>query len=139
MPGLPIQSPPIGSTPASASPTTVNGGGSSVDGPLVTSVALSGTASDPNQPIDVTAPPIVAVTNLRGDAVSVASPPADTLAAAGTPNDVNQTVGIGLPQTADTNVNGGTASPTSANVVTTQQNTVVGQVYGTGVPSNVFV
>lgn len=140
MPGLPTQAPPIGSTPASVSPNNVNGGGSSVDGPVVTSVALSGTTSDPNQPIDITAPATAAVTSQRGDtSPGVASPPSGTVAAEGTPTDVNQTVGLGPIQNQLRQVDGGNFNPTSANVVNTTQNNVAGQVVGTGVPRNVFV
>lgn len=140
MPGIPTEVPAIGSTPASASVTNVNAGGpsSGVDGPIVTSLALSGTPSDSNQPIEIAAQQ-TPVSNLRGDAVSVASPPSDTLEAAGTPNDVNQTVGVGHTQNKLRQVAGGDFNPTSANVITTQQNTAVNQVFGTGVPRNVFV
>jgi hypothetical protein len=138
MAGIPTQVPPIGSTPASTSSNTVNGGGSSVDGPIVTSLALSGTPSDPNQPIEISAQqtPVAVV---RGDATSVGSPPADTLAASGTSADANQTVGVSPAQTAQTSINGGTFSPQGPNVINTTQNNVVGQVLGTGTPRNVFV
>lgn len=136
--GLPVQVPPVGATPASASATTASGGGSSVDGPITDSLALEGTPSDVSQTTKIT-PASAAVTNLRGDAVSVGSPPADTLAAAGTPSDVNQTVGVGAAQNAGASVDGGTFSPRTVNTIEVTQNNVAGQRYGTGTPQNVFV
>lgn len=51
----------------------------------------------------------------------------------------DQPVKITPAMTAQNTVQGGTASPTKKNLITTTQNTVVGQVYGTGRPTNVFV
>jgi hypothetical protein len=136
--GLPTQAPPIGSTPASISPTNVDGGGSSVDGPITDSLAVSGTPSDVSQTIAVT-PQQTPVALLRGDSVSVGNPPPDSLAVSGTPADVNQTIGITPQQTPVANVNGDLPSPVSANTITTTQNSTVNQVFGKGVPTNVFV
>jgi len=51
----------------------------------------------------------------------------------------DQPVTISPAMTAGSTVQGGTASPSSKNVTTVITNNVVGQVYGTGSPSNVFV
>ena len=96
--GVAAPPPPLVDVPSSNSGNTFKGGHSSVDGPISSSVATSGTATDANQTVDV-AP----------------------------------------PQTAGTNVNGGTFSPQSANTINTTQNNVVGQVLGQGTPKNVFV
>ena len=119
--GFPTQVPPIGSTPASASATNLDGDDAS---PIR------------NQQADVRAssgqvtPASTSPNNADGDDPSQVKPVAQA---------ANQPVTVGPAQTAGTNVNGGTYSPTSPNVLTTQQNTVVGQQYGTGVPRNVFV
>ncbi len=52
---------------------------------------------------------------------------------------VDQPVTVSPATTAQRTVDGGLYSPESPNVTNTTQNTVVGQVYGTGTPSNVFV
>lgn len=52
---------------------------------------------------------------------------------------VDQPVTVGCSQNAGQSVDGDDGSPTSPSVVTTTQNTVVGQVYGTGTPSQVYV
>lgn len=136
--GLPSQVPPIGSTPASKSPNNVDGDGSSVDGPITTSLGISGTPSDPAQTIQVT-PPQTAITSVDGDGSSVDGPITSSLAISGTPSDPAQTVHIIPPQNHNKNVDGGTFSPLSPNVITTTQNSVVGQSYGNGVVKNVFV
>ena len=51
----------------------------------------------------------------------------------------DQPVTVGPSQNSGSLVEGGTASPTSARCENTTENTVVGQVYGTGTPKNVFV
>lgn len=51
----------------------------------------------------------------------------------------DQPVTVGPSQNPGDIVQGGTVSPTSPNVVTSTQNNVVGQVYGSGTPQNVFV
>jgi hypothetical protein len=56
---------------------------------------------------------------------------------AGAPS--NQTVGVGPSQTADRSVEAGTYSPQSPNTVNTTQDTVIGQTYGRGDPTNVYV
>lgn len=136
--GLPSQVPPIGSTPASISPTNADGGGSSVDGPISSSIATSGGPTDGNQTIDV-APTQVHRLNLDGGGSSVDGPISSSVATSGGPTDANQTVDITPPQTAQTNVNGGTFSPQSPNTSNTTQNNIAGQTYGTGTPRNVFV
>jgi hypothetical protein len=52
---------------------------------------------------------------------------------------VDQEVTVTPAMTAVRTVEGGTSSPLSPNTVNTTQNNVVGQVYGTGTPANVFV
>lgn len=52
---------------------------------------------------------------------------------------VDQEVTVTPAMTAVRTVEGGTASPLSPNTVNTTQNNIVGQVYGTGSPKNVFV
>jgi hypothetical protein len=51
----------------------------------------------------------------------------------------DQPVTVGPSQNSGGLVQGGTASPTSANCDNTTENTVINQVYGTGTPKNVFV
>ena len=51
----------------------------------------------------------------------------------------DQPVTVSPPQNSGGLVQGGAASQVSSHVVTTTQNNVAGQVYGTGTPSNVFV
>jgi hypothetical protein len=77
--------------------------------------------------------------NADGDDPSPLTPISSSLATSGTPTDVNQTVDIAPAQTAGVNINGGTYSPQSANVVNTSENNVAGQIFGKGVPANVFV
>jgi len=136
--GLPAQVPSFVQVPAQISPNNVDGGGSQVDGPIVDSLALSGTPSDPNQTILIT-PQQTSTNNVDGDGSSVDGPVVSSLAISGTPSDPAQTVHVIPPQTANTNVDGGTFSPQSVNTINTTQNNVAGQVLGTGTPANVFV
>lgn len=55
------------------------------------------------------------------------------------PLSVNQPVTVGASQNSGLSVDGDDYSPTSSNVITTAQNSVVGQVYGTGAPAQVYV
>lgn len=55
------------------------------------------------------------------------------------PTSVDQPVTVSPPLTARESVDGGEFSPLSPNVVSTTQNNVAGQVYGTGTPADVFV
>lgn len=116
--GLPSQVPPIGSTPASASVTNVTGAGGnqhrpfSVDQEILIGPSQNGGA------------------NADGD-----DPSQVKLVASA----VNQPVLVGPAQTAGTSVDGGTFSPQSPNTQNTTQNNVVGQVFGSGTPTNVFV
>jgi hypothetical protein len=52
---------------------------------------------------------------------------------------VDQPVTVSPAMTAGRNVAGGTASPVKPNTSSVTENNVVGQVYGTGTPQNVFV
>jgi hypothetical protein len=52
---------------------------------------------------------------------------------------VDQEVTVTPAMTAVRTVEGGTSSPLSPRTINTTQNNVVGQVYGTGTPANVFV
>jgi hypothetical protein len=111
--GLPSQVPQIGSTPASASPTNVQ-----ATGPLAPVVVDQEILVGPTQ---------VHRLNLDG---GVGGTPATT---------IDQEILVGPAQTAGANVNGGTFSPQSPNTQNTSQNNVVGQVFGSGTPTNVFV
>jgi hypothetical protein len=51
---------------------------------------------------------------------------------------LDQEITVGPSQNAGTDINGGTFSPLSPNVLNTQQNSVVGQTFGSGTPTNVF-
>lgn len=84
--------------------------------------------ADPNQPVTVgpgTNPGPVVKADSFAPGLGVDAP--------------DQAVKVGPSQNAGGLVQGGTASPTSPNVVTSTQNNVVDQVYGTGTPTNVFV
>jgi hypothetical protein len=85
------------------------------------------------RPVTVEQPVIVGTSQNAGPVV-----PAD--ASGNTrPIATDQDITVGPAQTAQTSVDGGTFSPQSPNTINTNQNTVVGQTYGTGVPANVFV
>jgi hypothetical protein len=66
-------------------------------------------------------------------------PTARGLTYADGPVVVDQEVTVTPAMTAVRTVEGGTSSPLSPHVVNTTQNNVVGQVYGSGTPANVFV
>lgn len=109
-------------------PVTV--GPSTNPGPTVQAVGLSpGLGVDsPDQPV-TTGPstnpgPLVQGGNLA-PGIGVDSP--------------DQPVTVSPSQNSGGLVQGGTSSPTSPNCENTTQNNVVGQVYGTGTPTNVFV
>lgn len=136
--GLPKQVPSFFQEPASTSPNNRDGDGSSVDGPITTSLAISGTPSDPAQTIQVT-PTQNHNKNIDGDSSSVDGPIVSSLALSGTPSDPAQTIHVIPPQNHNKNVDGGLASPLSVNVVTSTPNIIAGQVFGSGVPINVFV
>ena len=51
----------------------------------------------------------------------------------------DQPVTVGPSQNSGGLVQGGTASPTSSNIENTTQNNVAGQVFGSGLPANIFV
>jgi len=109
---------PNQTTPANASPnnvvTNINGPGSLQ--PFVVDQEI------------LVGPAQTAGTNIPGDASGNTKPV-----------KVDQEIGVGPSQNAGTLVQGGTFSPQSANTQNTTQNSVVGQTYGTGTPSNVFV
>ena len=118
--GLPVQVPPFVQIPATTSPNNALGSTA-----LPTGIGVSAQA-----PAFVQTPATTGPNQADGDDPSQVRPVEQA---------VNQPIQVGLPQVAGTTIQGGTASPLSANVITTTQNNVAGQRYGTGTPANVFV
>jgi hypothetical protein len=99
---------------------------------------------------DVTNPGLVNVVNQGDGLVSVDQPvttgpstnPGPVVQASsrapGTGVPSSQTVGTGPSQTADLTVEAGTFSPQSPNTINTTEDTVIGQTYGRGDPTNVY-
>jgi hypothetical protein len=108
----------------------VSTGPSSSSGPLVSASNLApgrGTAA-PDQPVSTgpssSSGPLVAAPNLA-PGLGTATP--------------DQPVTVGPPQVAGRTVDGVLASPQSPETIDVIENDVVGQVYGQGTPTNVFV
>jgi len=118
--GLPVQVPPFIQIPATASPNNVDGDDS----------------KPPGLGVAEQAPPFIQIPATTGPNHADGDDPSQVMLVA---QAVNQPIQVGLPQVAGTTVQGGSASPLSVNVITTTQNNVAGQRYGTGTPANVFV
>ena len=114
--GLPEQVPSFEQIPAQVSPNNRDGG---INHDGLTSV---------DQAVTVSSPASAAVTNDRGD-------DGDERA----PISVDQPVTVSTPGPAVGVTSGDAESPIKNPIANVTQNNVAGQVYGTGVPQNVFV
>lgn len=114
--GLPNQVPSFEQIPAQVSPNNADGG-INRDGLTVV-----------DQPVTVSTPATASVNNVDGDDESSVEP-----------LSVDQPVTVSTPGPAVGVTSGDAESPIKNPIANVTQNNVAGQVYGTGVPINVFV